>query len=298
MRATGIVVVLAAASAITAAAAGSSSSGPVYLNDNSPSWSSNGRQILFVRMRQKLDPRNGECCLLIGSSLHVIGVRSGGARRLSSSRDDLQAQLSPDGRWIAFIRHSRLYVSRADGTGARAVRGDFLEQYGPSWAPDSERLLFWRGKWGSSGGYYTIGRDGSGIRKVLGGIADPWGADWSRDGSKLALIRGFDLWVTRADGSDAHAITGGRHDAYYDPDWSPDGSRLVFRSDLGVQIIRADGTGRRRITTAPNELEQDVDPAWSPDSRWIAFAGSRSRGPYAIYLVRADGTGLRRLTHR
>lgn len=37
----------------------------------------------------------------------------------------------------------------------------------------------------------------------------------------------------------------------------------------------------------------DVDPAWSPDGKLIAFASSRSGG--GIYVIRPSGTGLRRL---
>ena len=47
---------------------------------------------------------------------------------------------------------------------------------------------------------------------------------------------------------------------------------------------------------------RDIDaPAWSPDSRWLAFAKGGVvdcfPGRRALYLMRADGTHLRRLTH-
>jgi Tol biopolymer transport system component len=39
----------------------------------------------------------------------------------------------------------------------------------------------------------------------------------------------------------------------------------------------------------------DTQPAWSPDSKRIAFASDRN-GPFEIYVVDADGSGLTRLT--
>jgi Tol biopolymer transport system component len=42
-----------------------------------------------------------------------------------------------------------------------------------------------------------------------------------------------------------------------------------------------------------NWYVNDLDPAWSPDGRWIAFASSRSAG--GIYVVHPDGRDLRRV---
>ena len=39
----------------------------------------------------------------------------------------------------------------------------------------------------------------------------------------------------------------------------------------------------------------DIEPAWSPDGRLIAFSSTRA-GSEDIWVMRADGTGLRRLT--
>ena len=41
-----------------------------------------------------------------------------------------------------------------------------------------------------------------------------------------------------------------------------------------------------------------LDPAWSPDGRWIAFASGRDGVAYAaqVYLVHPDGSGLHAIT--
>ena len=53
----------------------------------------------------------------------------------------------------------------------------------------------------------------------------------------------------------------------------------------GLAVIRPDGQGFRRLTRD----ERDYSPAWSPDSRWLAFVRD-----WQIYVVRANGTGLHR----
>ena len=37
-------------------------------------------------------------------------------------------------------------------------------------------------------------------------------------------------------------------------------------------------------------------PAWSPDSRTIAFSGRTGTKPFQLYAIGVDGKGLRRLT--
>ena len=71
---------------------------------------------------------------------------------------------------------------------------------------------------------------------------------------------------------------------------SPDGSRLaltvreVDRSEVWVSDV-ARGNLSRLTFEGDN-----VEPVWSPDGRWIAFASSRA-GRYELYRVRADGGG-------
>ena len=73
-----------------------------------------------------------------------------------------------------------------------------------------------------------------------------------------------------------------------------DGAYSIFE-------MNADGAAQQPLTEAdpdpstPEGLFFQIEPAWSPDSRAIAFASARS-GSFDVYVMDADGTGTRRLT--
>ena len=85
----------------------------------------------------------------------------------------------------------------------------------------------------------------------------------------------------------------------------PRDAALVFVStrdgDYAIYGVDAGGAHEWRLTkekgdpSTPTGLFFELQPAWSPDGRSIAFV-SRRAGHAHIYLVSADGTGSRRLT--
>lgn len=78
------------------------------------------------------------------------------------------------------------------------------------------------------------------------------------------------------------------------PRWAPSAARLALTSITG-RIVSATDNGAQRYDLGPGDL-----PAWSPDSRWIAYAGASAGLDYTtrdLHLVDWQGQGPRlRLT--
>ena len=104
---------------------------------------------------------------------------------------------------------------------------------------------------------------------------------WSPDGKKVAWFSdsggSYHLVIGDADGlGTARRLSIGDSKMGWTPRWSPDGTRIAFMDNEARMRVITVSTGQ--ITTAdtagaPGDRGA-MNPAWSPDSRWLAYAKS------------------------
>jgi len=115
----------------------------------------------------------------------------------------------------------------------------------------------------------------------------------SPDGSRIAFTSArtgnYEIWVSRADGSEPVQLTFFKDFAAEAPMWSPDGRELVFevreKGGSRLHLIDSRGGPARRLTSTDSD---DRSPTWSIDGRWIYFGSNRS-GSWQVWRTRPDG---------
>lgn len=218
---------------------------------------------------------------LIGGEIRIIGVDGSGELRLVPSADDVPGTTSAtmingwsaDGSMLAFERNQDVWVVRADGTGLTNLT-------------NSPRPLM-----------FGFGHFGEPRERPLPDVEGK--AAWSPTGDSLAFVRGGDLHVMKADGSDVRMVYHAEDRIVIGPSWSPDGESLAFSTgvlgelegacrvgvdDGGIHLIDVDGTDLRQLTAEVC----DGLVGWSPTADIIVIGAASG-----VEVIRVDGTGRR-----
>ena len=138
-----------------------------------------------------------------------------------------QADWSPDGRQIAFIRDNQVWVRELASGQERHVTPEAWQRCGvPAWRPDGKQFAVASRHTGTIGIYF-LSLDGKEIAPLA--TEEPSCTPrWSRDGRRLLCqtVKGH-VHQVGSDGRNWEQVTDGA-DVQHDAQYSPDGSMIVF----------------------------------------------------------------------
>ena len=225
----------------------------------------------------------------------------------------LAPTLSNDGNRIAFLsngnqKRGELFIDLwlADARTGKRIKRLVESTTNPNF--EELRLLYSQSAFSNDGRTlaFTAQREGRDVlylmdvarasvraRLDLPQIDAAWSPVWSPDDRQIAFSGSkggiTDLYIVNADGKNLRQIT---NDKYGDlqPAWSPDGTRIAFASDRGPESslgnlklakwrISVIDLASGAVEVLPNQGGLNLNPAWSPDGRQIAFISDRTGIP-------------------
>lgn len=184
----------------------------------------------------------------------------------------LDAQWSPDGKWVAFSQsmsqsmdNKEIWIARLDGTGQRKLTSQPGMEQLPCWNNNGKQIVYSAGSGREGHEIWRINLN-SGENKqltVLGGNKfDPACSTSEKIAYTVDTGGNFDIWVKENEKAVPVRLT---NSLVYEgqPTWSPDGRKIAFYSLKGnkkrIWVMDSDGKNQRSIT--PQNIPARY-PAW------------------------------------
>ncbi|MCA9008219.1 MAG: PD40 domain-containing protein, partial [Planctomycetaceae bacterium] len=178
---------------------------------------------------------------------------------------------SRDGRRVAYHKDYQIYLADADGSNAMQIATGHPFNFGPTWSPDGQWVLFVSGEHYNCHPY-IVRADGTGLKK----LADR--------GGYRGVIEFLDV-------PDFH---GGSSDT---PVWSTDSQTVFFTAQTGSGVelfaVTLDGRTEQLTHSAPGTLHYHPQP--SADGKRLVY-GSRRNGVRQLCVMRLADRAEKTLT--
>ena len=222
--------------------------------DFNPTWSSDGRTILFESERIAVGVSELWSMNPDGSNPQPL-VRNG-------PPSDRAFAFHPDNSQVVFQSNrdanAEIYKMNADGSGQVNLSDHPLADANADWSSDGLRIV-WDSARSGNREIWTMDPFGGSLAQLTFFPGEDSGARWSPDGTKIAFQRNdggnFDIMVMNADGTNVRNLTNHPNRETFAA-WSPDGTKIAFTSyrdeplPFGeVYLMNAsDGSGVQRLT--------------------------------------------------
>jgi serine/threonine protein kinase/Tol biopolymer transport system component len=228
--------------------------------------------------------------------------------RVTGTGDVRKADISPDGKYVAYERETAgkqsLWLKQL-ATDRDVQIATLGEDYclGVVFSPDGSYVYFVRqDPQKANGDLYQVPSLGGSFRKMLTGISGP--PAFSPDGQRVAFVRstnGEDSLLTAAlDGSGERVLASYKNPEGISPyvAWSPVGNTLAFVHDSPLPVlttIGAEGGKARKVASVHwNEIDNLI---WLPGSRHLIVAGGLQTATTQLYDVSLERGSVRQITN-
>ena len=242
--------------------------------------------------------------ICVSISVSVVGAENDNKRLLTA--EDFFAlkqvgspRISPEGDWIAYTvretdleedsSETRLWMVSTDGEKLLAMTAVGTSASAPQWSPDGQSLSFLSSRNDGETQVWALNREGGEAVQITDVEQGVDGFQWSPDSKRLVLL------ITDPDPAESDEADEADDDK--PKPWVID--RLQFKRDkvgylnsLRTHLYVQD-MASGAVTQITSGDFDDAQPAWSPDSKLIAFVSNRTENPDAnsnsdIWVVSAD----------
>jgi Tol biopolymer transport system component len=253
--------------------------------------SPDGRQLAYVSCQEAVF-----ICDIYVVDLNADWSPVGTPRRVARpTRDGIFGMSwTEDGRGLVYSTERKPFLHelwRVSLDGTRAPEAIDVAGVGatdPAIGRARHRLAFARGHFDTDIYRFEAGRAPQPV--LTSSLAD-LDQDYSPDGTQIVFVsvrsgEAAEIWVAKADGSDAHELTHMSLRWLGSPRWSPDGRRIAFEAvddahHFRVWTIDADGGTARPLTGGPGN---ENSPTWSADGTYVYYSSinGEARGIWRI----------------